>query len=335
MKELFSKPEYLDCHFMKHSLHFFHNSIKACCTNALGPCFYRAYKGGEVDWNHVYEIRKKFIKRINSYFNKKTIPGCCKRCSELNSYITNEKVKEFPNVVDRLYFHNNMSCNAHCVYCCYWWRKRGYNYKVLPLVKSLIDNKILSKNTYVYMSGGEITIYPEFDDLVYTLLDYIVSRIEILTSGIKYCKSIEEALRRNQCMLLISPDAGCRETYKKIKQVDCFDDVINNIKTYISHVDSAKENIILKYIIVDDINDNENEMKSFLDLAYDMGIKNVRLDIDYEKYKFNKGNQVPERYFDLIEFFNEHSAKSGLNVLHCNQVDFILNNAERKSIKTN
>ena len=325
LDSLFKKDEYLDCHFMKHSLHFFHDCIKACCTNAIGPCFYHLYKGGEVDWNYVYEKRKKYIKRINSFWNKRTIPGCCKRCSELEFYKTKNKVADFDNVVDRLYFHNNMSCNAKCVYCCYGWRKRGYNYKVLPLVQSLIDNNILSKSTYVYMSGGEITIHPEFEELMFLLLSYLNSRIEILTSGIKYCKSIEEGLRKDRCMLIISPDCGDRETYKKIKQVDCYDTLVNNLKAYAGASDSAKDNIILKYIIVDDINDNNIEVEKFINLVKSLEIKNVRIDIDYEKYKMSKHCKVPKHYYDLIMYFNELAENAGLTVQHCNQVDFILN----------
>ncbi len=318
------KNEYLNCPFMKHSLHFFHDCIKACCTNAIGPCFYHQYKGGEVDWNHVYEIRKKYIKRINSFFHKRTIPGCCKRCSELNSYISKEPVPEFDNIVNRLYFHNNMSCNAKCIYCCYGWRKRGYNYKVLPLVKSLIENNLLDKNASVYMSGGEITIYPEFEDLLYTLSDYLDSKIEILTSGIKYCKSIEDALSKNKCMIIVSPDCGDKDTYKKIKQVDAFDALYNNLKLYSEACNSSKENILLKYIIVDNINDNNTEIEKFIKMAYELNIKNVRLDIDYEKYKLSKNIDVPKNYYDLILYFNKLASDYNLTVQHCNQVDFIL-----------
>lgn len=309
---------------MKHSLHFFHDSIKACCTNASGPVFYPDYTGCDVDWNYVFNIRKDFVSKINSFFNKQEVPDVCKGCYEITAGIKNSKVQKFDNVVERLYFHNNMSCNAKCIYCTYQHVERGYKYKVLPLLNSLINNNILSKNATVYMSGGEITIYPEFEEMMSLLLNYLNSRIEILTSGIRYCKSIEEAFIQNKCFLIISIDSGTRETYKKIKQVDCFDVVIENLKNYIKASDNVKNNVILKYIIVDDYNDNKEEIKSFIEIATSLGIKNVRLDIDYEKYKLTKNVNVPNSYFDLIAYFNELSEKNSLIVNHCEQVDAIL-----------
>ena len=217
-----------------------------------------------------------------------------------------------------------MSCNAKCSYCTFASQERGYKYKVLPLVQSLINKGILSKTAYVYMSGGETTISPEFEDLLSLLLSYLDSRIEIISSGIKYCKSIEDGFIMNKLNMLLSLDSGTRETYKKIKQVDCFDVVIENLKNYIKASDNVKNNVILKYIIVDDYNDNKEEIKSFIEIATSLGIKNVRLDIDYEKYKLTKNITVPDSYFDLIAYFNELSEKNALIVNHCEQVDAIL-----------
>lgn len=323
---IFKKKKYLNCHFMKHSLHFFHDSIKACCTNSSGPVFYPDYRGENVDWDKVFNIRKKYVSKINSPFNFEDVPDVCKGCYEIEPHLSDKKVDKFENKIDRVYFHNNMSCNAKCVYCTYSWRERGYNYKVLNLLHSLLDNKLLSKDASIYMSGGEITIYPEFEEMMTLLTNYLNSKIEILTSGIKYCTSIEQAFVQNKCQLIISLDSGSKEIYKKIKQVDCFDVLISNIQKYIQASDNAKENIILKYIIVDDINDNKEEISKFIDVVCNLGIKNVRIDIDYEKYKFANNAKVPKHYFDLISHFNNLAQNNNLVVHHFQQVDAILNN---------
>ncbi len=318
------KKTHLNCSHLKHSLHFFYDEIRACCSNAKGPIFYLTPENENIDWNRVYEIRKKYIKEINSIFTKTSIPDVCKNCCEIKNCLTKEKIKPFKNVVNRIYIQNNMSCNAKCTYCTFGHVEKGYKYKVLPLIKELIEKKILSPNALIYMSGGEITISPEFEELLSMLLNYLNSQIEILTSGIKYCKSIEEAFKQNKCRLVISPDAGCKETYLKIKQVDCFDKVIENIKNYVKASDNAKSTITLKYIIVDNANDNKEEIKKFLDLAKELEIQNVRLDFDYEKYKFSKNIKVPEYYFDLFDTFNNYANEKGLNVLMCDQIQAIL-----------
>lgn len=323
-KNLLKKKKYLDCHLMKHSIHFFYDEIRACCTNTKGPIFYPNYNGESVDWNFIYNERKKVVKEINSFWNKDEIPAGCIGCCELNSFLQDKKVPNFDNLIDRVYFHYNMSCNAKCTYCTYAHIERGFKYRVIPLVKDIIEKKILSKNACVYMSGGEITISSEFEELLSMLLNYLSSSVEILTSGIKYCNSIEQAFIQNKCRLIISLDSSTAETYKKIKQVDCFDKIVENIRNYVKASDNAKKNITLKYIIVDGVNDNIEEITNFVQLVKNLEIENIRLDFDYEKYKFTENIQVPEYYFDLYKTFNQKALELGLNVQKCEQIEAIL-----------
>ena len=111
-KKLFPAKTYIDCPYMKHSLHFFYDEIRACCTNVSGPVFYPDYKGEDVNWNYIYNIRKDYVKKINSFFEKNNIPQNCIYCCDLKDFRSDFKVKKFENKVNRLYFHNNMSCNA-------------------------------------------------------------------------------------------------------------------------------------------------------------------------------------------------------------------------------
>ena len=322
---LLKKKKYLDCNCMKHSIHFFYDEIRACCSNIPGPVFYPKYNGENVDWDYVYQKRNNLVNQINSFFSKDSYPKCCEGCCEKDSNLKEKKVAKFENTIDKMYFHNHMSCNAKCTYCTYAYIERGYKYKVLPLVQSLIEKEILSRNALVYMSGGEITISPEFEELLSTLLNYLYSKIEILTSGIRYCNSIEQAFVQDKCKLVISLDSACRETYMKIKQVDCFDKIIENIENYIRVSENAKTNITMKYIIVDGVNDNSVEISNFVRLVKRLGIKDIRLDFDYEKYKFTKDIKVPEYYFDLYKIFNNLATELDLNIQKCEQIEAILN----------
>lgn len=325
MFNLFNKKrKYLDCPFMKHSLHFFHKAVCTCSHNAKGPVFYKNYKGSPIDLDFIYETRKKYIKKINSPFSKRNIPLSCQKCTELNNFLTDKKVENFNNKIDRVYFHNTLVCNAKCTYCTYNYFSRDVKYEVLPVVKEMIKREILSRDAMIYMSGGEITINSDFEELLFLLLNYLNSKIEILTSGIKYCKSIEEAFKKDRCRLLISIDSGQRETYKKIKQVDCFDILVDNIRNYIKVSENAKSNIILKYIIVDDVNDNIDEIEKFINLVVELGITTVRLDFDYEKYKLFGDLNLPSHYLNLINCFNELTQQYCLNVEKNDYVEAIL-----------
>ncbi len=327
---LFNKKKYLDCEWLKHSIHFFYDEIRACCSNVPGPIFYEKYIDENVDWNYVYNERKKLVKNINSIFSDSSYPSCCEGCCDISRFLTDSKIKSFDNKIHKVYIQNYMSCNAKCLYCAFKHVDKGLKYNVLPIIQSLIEKEILSRNAQIYMSGGEITISPEFEDLLSLLLSYIYSKIEILTSGIKYCMSIEDAFIKDKCRLVISLDSSNPETYKKIKQVDCFDKVVQNIKDYIKASENAKSNITMKYIIVDGVNDNNEEITNFIKLVYELGIKDIRLDFDFEKYKFTKNIKVPEYYFDLYKNFNEVSNKFGLNIQKCYQIEAILDKSHNQ-----
>ena len=321
----FKKKKYLHCDLMKHSIHFFYDYIGACCTNIYGMIFYKDYAGGEIDWDYIYKTRKKYIKKINSPFSKEEYPECCKGCFMLNTCMKDTPVDEhFDNIINRIYFHQNQTCNAKCTYCAYQKVDNDCKYKVVPIVKSMIEKKLLSKHAEIYMSGGEITISPEFDELLFTLIDYVENPVEIFSSGIKYCKSIEQAFVQNKCRMMISLDSSCAETYKKLKQVDCFDKVTENIRNYISVSENAKQNITLKYIIIDDVNDNETELFNFIKLVKELGVQNIRLDFDFEKYKYERDIKIPVKYYDLFKMYNIEAEKAGLTIHRYEQVEDIL-----------
>jgi len=234
------------------------------------------------------------------------------------------KVDDFPNIINKVFIQNNMSCNAKCIYCTFAYINNSFKYRVLPAINSMIENRILAKDARVYMSGGEITISPEFEEMFSTLTSYLNSKVEILTSGIKYSESIKNAFIDDKCMLVISLDSDCRETYKKIKLVDCFDQVVNNIKTYISESNYAGDNITLKYILLDGINDTKEQISNFIHLVKDIGVKNIRMDCDLVKYQFSNNLKTPDYYKELFEHFNSVSKEMELNIQTNSQVTAII-----------
>lgn len=324
LQNLFKKEKYLDCCNIKHTIHFFYDNIRACCSNVKGPVFYENYDGGDVDWDYIYKKRKEYIKEINSFWNKKNCPDVCNNCFELPIMYSSKKIMDFPNLINKVFIQNNMSCNAKCTYCSFGYLNNSFKYRVLPVINSMINNNILSKEARVYMSGGEITISPEFEKLFSTLENYLNSKIEILTSGIKYSDSIKKAFINNKCILVISLDSANKETYKRIKNVDCFDIVTDNVKKYIAASDFARDNITLKYILVDGVNDNKEEISNFVHLVKDIGVKNIRMDVDFVKYKYTETLNVPQSYFDLYEHFNTLSNHLGLNIQTNDQAKAII-----------
>ena len=99
--------------------------------------------------------------------------------------------------------------------------------------------------------------------------------------------------------MVVSLDSGCRKTYKKIKRVDAFDKVIENLKKYCSNP-VARDNITLKYILIPTVNDNIKEFKKFLDIAKMLEIKYIAIDIE-ARYLRTMNNEIEYYYYDLAK----------------------------------
>ena len=85
----------------------------------------------------------------------------------------------------------------------------------------------------------------------------------------------------------------------------------------------------MKYIIVDNINDNDEEISKFVRLTKELGIRNIRLDFDYSKYKYTDNVKVPDYYFNLYKNFSALSTGLGLNIEKSEQVEAILRKSEK------
>ena len=68
-------------------------------------------------------------------------------------------------------------------------------------------------------------------------------------------------------LLLTSLDAGTRETFKAIKRVDRFDRVVENLKKY----PTDKTRLMLKYIFLEGVNDNEADIDGYYEIVKDTG----------------------------------------------------------------
>ena len=93
-----------------------------------------------------------------------------------------------------------------------------------------------------------------------------------------YDKSIAEILAGNRGYLVVSVDAGTRETFYKVKGVDAFDRVCDTLRRY---SDKSEKAIYLKYIFLPGVNDNKAEVDSFFALATD--VKAARVIISSDK----------------------------------------------------
>ncbi len=299
--------KYTCCQNLQSGLHFNFKDLRCCCSIQKGHAFIEDYKGKKINWKKLKEERKKIIEDCKQGI----FPQGCIGCPELKEQDWDDSYK-----IDQLYLFHWTHCNCGCIYCVNMRNTKGQYvskpqksayYNLLPVIKDMIWKKELSKRANVFCLGGESGVLKEFDPIMDSLLKNGTNQIIFLTSGISYIKSIEKALKQTVSEIIISIDAGCKETYKLIKRVDEFDSVVKNVVKYASSTSSAAESITLKYIIVENKNDTTEEIEKWLMLTKNLGLNRVRLDLDYSKILQGTEDTVPKHFYALFEYFKNRT----------------------------
>ena len=303
----FFNPEYTSCRFFGGGLMFTHGEVIACCSYKCGLRFETEYHGGPIDWNKILETRKKVIKNAK----KGIYPTSCVGCPDLVKKEWNEDYK-----ITELYFNHWEQCNAGCIYCVQNGEQDIYlqkekspskHYPALDKIKELYEKDMLSKDLHVEFIGGDLTLLDETDEIIDLCLKNGVSRMSFHTSGIAYSEAIEKALKEApQVDFDFSLDSGSPELYKKIKRIDAFDKTVENLKRYVKASNGRVDFFTAKYIIIDGLNDNVEEIEKWLQVLQDIGIKHAKLEVNFKKYLPNKATKpatVPSHYKELYAYF--------------------------------
>ncbi len=306
------------CKFLLQSIEFVSNRIVPCSSRiweedgAVEKYFIKA------DENTSPEILTSYITLRNKYIDickRGKIPEFCKNC---NLYEPIEIDKNLINKIPfkRLSFKERLVCNCRCIYCCLTGDSEDINlfekinkekyYDIKPFIEYVNNSQenMVNEETLIEIAGGECTLYP--DELEY-IIDFGLKhncKFQILTNGIIYNKSIEKALNTNKASLICSIDCGTKETFEKIKRVKMFEKVKENITKYAQAGNKIfYDNVMLKYILCPNINDNIEEAKQFYKLARECSIKKVILSIDRFWLSENADKPISEQIKNFVKYF--------------------------------
>jgi len=291
--------KYTSCIHLEHGITFFSNSVQICCISSHpgGGNIIQIpdYHGEVIDWDDLFKNRNEIRQNIKNGI----IPDTCTGC-----YYLKEQEWNSENYIDEVLIGHFTNCNCNCIYCYTDKDKEFFNslkpYNILPVMKDMINKKILSKKATITFGGGEPTILSEFEDLVHLLLDYDVYNIRIHSDGIKYSPAIEKGLKQGKITLITSVDSGSMKVYEKIKNVPAFNKVWHNLTNYAK----TKNGLIrTKYVLIPGINDSLYEIKSWMQKTYDAGIRNIAFDIEDNWFKENRNN-IPNYIYIIFDFVN-------------------------------
>ncbi len=310
------------CRQLNNNLAFYPHKMEICCSGFQGPVLLEEFSDGEeINWEEIIAKKRELIKR----FAQGDILEKCKGCYELRDGTPppHENAK-FKKLILNHYTH----CNCKCVYCArlkYYTRdftekpQAPEKYHLLPILKQIynLGENVCQNSMILDFQGGDLGVLDEFEDIIKFLLENNFWDLFFTTNNIVYQPLIAQCLAIGKGKIITSVDSGCRETYQKVKKVDKFDAVIENLKKYLE-IPNAAEEILVSYIVVRNINDNVEEVEKFLNLMKEIGIKRVRFEIDYNEFWGDKGKhfKVPEHYYEIFNLFNDFTAKNDMTFLY-------------------
>ena len=300
------------CSYIEHGMVLDHCNRIRFCNNfnpryGGRPVIYENYNGEKIDWADFFRIKRE----LRQKYRENSCPELCKDC-------VNTAFKEWDDddYIDYLLLTPWVPCNSNCIYCDAprdkYVLEHTKPYKVLPLIKDMIKNNILKKDGTIDFAGGEPTIYCEFEDLLHEFIKNDFKRIIIHTNAIKKSNSIIKGLKKGVVRTLVSIDAGSKEIHRKVKQVDSYDKVWNNLKEYAKHQPKDADYVKAKYIIVPGLNDSEDEINMWLHKCKDINIKSVVLNLDFRWIMDNVDKDLMPIY-NLMQYTLNTANELGMN----------------------
>lgn len=283
----YAGKELMFCEKIYEDMAFFPFSIHKCCHCTRmpysPPLLYPQRLIGNFDFSFYLDLIERIMK-----LNQGKTP-VCNGCR----FLKKQTVPEFPKEknIKFLTINHFTKCNSNCVYCAIGRKTQDPNYELLPVLKSMVKQKMINEDCLFNWGGGEPVICSEFETIARFLFKNNF-RQAINSSGIEFSETISDGLKAGLMSIQISPDSGTEETYAKIKRQNNFNKVWENIAKYAQYSNA----LFVKYIFFS-MSANENDVRKFIEKCVECGVKNIVIDCESNSANNPKspfGNITPE-----------------------------------------
>jgi molybdenum cofactor biosynthesis enzyme MoaA len=173
-------------------------------------------------------------------------------------------------------------CQAKCFYCQEYGKpKNTYQHatqsiypKIIAEIIHILRKKcLIAKNCKVTIAPAEITITPHKD----LLLDAISGfKSRFISNCFIFEQKIADSLKCNESVINVSLDSGTRETFRLVKGLDMFCEVMENLKRYRSH-----GNVEVKYVVIPGVNDDIKDYAGVAAILKSLDIDTLVISFDY------------------------------------------------------
>lgn len=247
----------MSCFFLEQNIRFHLNGWNFCCGD-----FFKNKSPFLLCDND--EPPQEWVERLASFRESiiKNPPGQCVSCSELKVMYRRKDKPFLP--AHFLAFTWKNGCNLRCFYCePHSIHRLGEGEldlnKRMSAVSLLNQRGFISNDTCVSLASGEFTLFSRRKELLEAFKDY---PLLILSNCVIFDELLADRLAQGRCTLNCSVDAGTVDTYIKVKGVDCYKAVCENLVRY-----SQLGAVELKYIFVPGINDSDEDLYGFVRLC--------------------------------------------------------------------
>lgn len=306
--------KYKFCEQLKKSIFFDSNAIVHCCncTQVKDTVFLENYKGEKIDWNKLIQ-EKLYCQQLAK--EGKYPYKACEKC-----HMWREDDWDEGGYLNEIIISHWTACNCNCFYCYSAQDKQKFNsykpYNLFEILQDLEKNNLLDFNKQdcgmVRFLGGDVAVLADFEEIINLFIKAGAKKIYIPTSGIKYIPVIEKVLKQGIAEVIVSPDSGNHELYKKIKRVDKYNQVRENMEKYAK---AAQGNSVFKskYIVLPYVNDKKEYIDEWLEECLNLGIKYIADDFE-DNFVSKFANQIPKHIPELLDYIHIRADELNLKI---------------------
>lgn len=290
----------LACPLLDFGLNLSHDRLQPCCPDARYTRPEIPYEGGPFPFEAFLELRRRTREEIRNGSSP------CLRCPSLVESAEAPAEEGLFRIITLNHFR---ACNGRCAYCDFWRPEKAalyrQRYSALPVLERLAGEGRISDNATVSWGGGEPTLLAEFDELMGLIARRNLESM-VNTNALRFSPALAAALP-GKSRMQVSLDSGTPETFRRMKGLDRFEAVVENLRLYAR---SNANNLLLKYIVASG-NAETRDLLGFLDVVVSLGVPRIVISPEASEIRLGR---IPEPSLDGAARLWREAEARGLSV---------------------
>lgn len=292
---------YKSCSRIHNGFNFYRSGKITACCNQISPELELAH----VDDENLAEKLLVNHRRLLMRHKLGDAPEVCRKCSAFVEHDWDDAPGRVP--FSQASLNHYKKCNLKCVHCGY--RRQDEmehdtpHEKVFDALLKCIAAGIMVPMPYLEIGGGEPSLGNGIENIVQYALEHGWEGL-INSNGARFSQVFADGVNAAQFSLLLTPDAGSRETYARIKGADNFDNAWRNIGRYMA---ATSGKALVKFILEEG---NKNDIPAMIATAKNYGVQTLVLSLDMNV----PAGKHPE-YVARAKEFLHLARKNGMTVI--------------------